>query len=610
MGVKADLKEARARMQAGQPAEALSMIQTVLDSGSSELKDTQTMYAVLVTSGLAGLAAEDYAASELSFRRAGEVVPDAPQAWKGLIDCLERAGKVDALPDALIPAVEIAEGKKNYTRARGLRLRLAEVLQSLGRVTEALEALLRHLDNADAAVADAENPEERLTLLLYAAILEDAVENAAVARRVDKRLAKDSGIGASGNAVSNTSASRATLIFEYRAKALAKDDADDGPVGKRLKDGLEALEAATATATRSNKDAQTARNREKVTQFYRTFLRRAVQRAEGRGDSSSAHGWQEVLRACASVTKAVGVAAADADDGWVSTATLLASTYHQQLSEAQMLNIAKEGKEHGSGPWLSAESNLYLAWNALSAGDGAQANSFMEATEVAFGTMNSPDDAGISLSGPGCAWRELSLRCLINERLGYPGADRNRNVALGKVEVALGAFEASCRVRGVPVAAKDPLGGLTLARASLLLQLGRMEESRSAIETVSDSAVHSNIPSAKLEQGGGAKEDPVRRMPCLHCRALCVASDVDLAEWRLEDAKAKLRLVVEADGGFSDALTRLGWILLGCAGVGGTARRCVGKQAENGDAKAALPLLERAAQEESGCSQHAFRLAR
>lgn len=82
MGVKADLKAARARMQAGDPAEAFSMIQQILDSASPDLKDTQTLYAVLVTAGLAGLASQDLAKAERSFRRAAESIPDAPQVKK------------------------------------------------------------------------------------------------------------------------------------------------------------------------------------------------------------------------------------------------------------------------------------------------------------------------------------------------------------------------------------------------------------------------------------------------------------------------------------------------------------------------------------------------
>lgn len=79
MGVKAELKAARARMQAGQPSEALTMIQRILDSSSPDLQDEQTLYAVLVTAGLAGLASEDLSAAERSFRRASDLLPDAPQ---------------------------------------------------------------------------------------------------------------------------------------------------------------------------------------------------------------------------------------------------------------------------------------------------------------------------------------------------------------------------------------------------------------------------------------------------------------------------------------------------------------------------------------------------
>lgn len=79
MGVKGDLKAARARMQAGEPSEAFSMIQNILDSSHPDLKDAQTLYAVLVTSGLAALASQDLTAAESSFRRAADSIPDAPQ---------------------------------------------------------------------------------------------------------------------------------------------------------------------------------------------------------------------------------------------------------------------------------------------------------------------------------------------------------------------------------------------------------------------------------------------------------------------------------------------------------------------------------------------------
>lgn len=68
-----------------------------------------------------------------------------PQAWKGLIDCLERAGaeRTDALPECLQRAAEIAEGKGNFVRARTLRVRLGTVLDRLGKQEEALEAVRR-----------------------------------------------------------------------------------------------------------------------------------------------------------------------------------------------------------------------------------------------------------------------------------------------------------------------------------------------------------------------------------------------------------------------------------------------------------------------------------
>lgn len=65
------------------------------------------------------------------------------QAWRGLIDCLEQAGaaRVAALPECLLRAAEIAEGKGNFLKARALRVRLGTVLDSLGKQEEALEAV-------------------------------------------------------------------------------------------------------------------------------------------------------------------------------------------------------------------------------------------------------------------------------------------------------------------------------------------------------------------------------------------------------------------------------------------------------------------------------------
>lgn len=93
MGVKGDLKAARARMQAGEPSEAFSMIQNILDSSHPDLKDAQTLYAVLVTSGLAALASQDLAAAESSFRRAADSMPDAPQVY---VEECQKSAKEDA----------------------------------------------------------------------------------------------------------------------------------------------------------------------------------------------------------------------------------------------------------------------------------------------------------------------------------------------------------------------------------------------------------------------------------------------------------------------------------------------------------------------------------
>lgn len=121
------------------------------------------------------------------------------------------------------------------------------MLERQGKNDEALEALSAHLDNPDAAIAVEKDsaPAERLSVVLHAAVLEVALDNAAVNRRVDKRLLKQSGVGGMSGAKGESNESRrSALAFELRAKALAKDDEEVGPVARRLENAVSALETA------------------------------------------------------------------------------------------------------------------------------------------------------------------------------------------------------------------------------------------------------------------------------------------------------------------------------------------------------------------------------
>lgn len=725
MGIKADLKAARVQMQAGDPAQALAIIQSVLDGPSPELQDPQLKYAFLITAGLAHLAAENLSASEGRFREAAGSLPDAPQAWKGLIECLERGGRVEALPECLERAAEIAEGKGNLSRARSLRLRLGQVLDDLGRPEEALEALLMHVNNPDAIAGEAGGSsgiagEERLSMLLLVAVLEVAKEDIAVTRRVEKRLEKSSfGVGLSTSAAASAasvaapavarSRDRSALLSEYRGKVLAKDAAEGSPVAERLNAALRALEAfqgsapdptdltdpigvtdatgATGGLTGRNAAHAQAANTLKavVVRFCRAFLGRAVQIAESsqRGDGGSttearavagtgvAVPWQGVIDAGVSVRKAVG--GAEGDGGWVAMSTLLASSY-THVDGVELWRMAQEGSEDAQHPWLSAEACLHLAGVALWAGDALEADKLLQAaataaaaaTAVASPAVAAPAQAVSAttagrtqrstrantwngLSGPGSDWRELSLRCLVDKKLGYPGAARgDPKTALARAEEAVMAFEDSRLIRGTPGGHYgDLLGRLTLARASLLLKMGRLDEARLAADNAAgggcsarssgkgDSPVdEADSPTDRAdtsaesydgpaeEDGGSQAEAQVPGMsaaitpqvgddgstvPYLYCSAKCVAADVDMAEGDFDAAKAKLEDVLDRHAGFADALSRLGWLLLGCGhGVGVGIKGGV----DRGDVEAARSLLERAVGEEPNSSSHAFRLAR
>ncbi|CAM9615837.1 unnamed protein product, partial [Hapterophycus canaliculatus] len=276
-------------------------------------------------------------------------------------------------------------------------------------------------------------------------------------------------------------------------------------------------------------------------------------------------------------------------------------------------------------PWLRAEASLHLAVLALWAGDASRADTLLK-------TATSGGVAKL-LSGPGSEWRELALRCLVDERLGGGGAGSagagageavvTASTGLGRVDAAIAAFDESLRVRGAPASVgiyADLIGSLRLARASLLLKLGRLEEARSAVEAASAGALPvtglrvDDIGDPETAAGESSLRKPMLTVaggpPCLRSRALCVASEIDLAEGEEERAKGKLREVLEMDPGSADALSRLGWLLLGLDGAreGEGARRNGRRRQE--DVEAARALLERAVSSEPGCSFHAFRLAR
>lgn len=620
MGVKADLKAARARMQSGEPGQALSMIQKILDDGSPELQDAQTLYAVLVSAGLAGLAASDLHAAERSFRRAAESLPGSPQAWKGLIDCLERAGRVEDLPECLSRAAGIAEGKGNHARALPMLLRLAEVLDGLGRPGEALRALRRHLDNPEAVAAvagGASSVEERLSVSLLSAVLEVSEEDAEVSEKVKRQLLKDGGGGGSA----------ADFTFQYRKKALIKDDEEVGSVGKSITDAMRALEEAVATGVLTPDDTSEPRHpnplRALVTRFCRAFLKRAIERAESKGGCGST--WEDVVAACATVREAVG--GADWDDGWADAVHLMSSPYYQPPdSNTELQRMATSGTSDDLHPWLTAESCTYLAAVAVSAGDGMEGARLLDAAAAAnaAATLERSSSHGNpapwpEMSGRGSDWRELSLRCLVDELLGYPGAVRSPMIALRRIDSAMAAYEDSLGARGSPAASSifDLRGSLTLARASLLLKLGRLDDSRTAIFIATEAnleaeraSVAGMVSGEKLSEGAATAHglsSPTVGLELLHLRAICVESDVDVAEGNAEEAKKKLEKVLEAtDGNFADALSRLGWMVL----LGNVDVNPENAASAEGCAEAARPLLEKAVAQEPKSFLHAFRLAR
>jgi elongation factor 3 len=111
---------------------------------------------VLLLLGKAALSAGDTATAATKLAAAGALLPANPQIWRTLADCHEASGDLGGLQTALARCVEVAESKGNYSRSRPLRLRLAEVQESLGDKGGALATLKAFVTNGKAVASPAE----------------------------------------------------------------------------------------------------------------------------------------------------------------------------------------------------------------------------------------------------------------------------------------------------------------------------------------------------------------------------------------------------------------------------------------------------------------------
>jgi elongation factor 3 len=123
---------------------------------SPELKDPKVAGNVLLLLGKAALAAGDTSTAATRLVAAGALLPANPQIWRTLVDCHEASGDLGGLQTALARCVEVAESKGNYSKSRPLRLRLAEVQESLGDKGGALATLKAFVTNGKAVASPAE----------------------------------------------------------------------------------------------------------------------------------------------------------------------------------------------------------------------------------------------------------------------------------------------------------------------------------------------------------------------------------------------------------------------------------------------------------------------
>ncbi|CAM9587326.1 unnamed protein product, partial [Choristocarpus tenellus] len=568
MGLKVDLKAARACIQSD-PTRALEMCLalSVAYDGSVELEDTQTKYVILITTGLAAHAAEDYPVCEKSFQKATEVLPEAPQAWKGLCDCYESSGNLNGLPVPLQRAVEIADSKANYGRARSLRLRLARVLHSLGRGEEALGVLNCHLNNSSAKSSDGESPHEQLEVILHAAVLQYELEECAIIRRANNRVAQEGALS-----------ELAVCVDAYRGKSLKKNAQE--PLNTLMSEGMTLLNGFVSRG----EELSPRFLQDLAARFSRSLLCQVLGRAElsiPRSDVQTGGGWAEVKSKCEVVQgmlRSLGC-----DDGFPASVILFSSSFAEMVSQEELRQLAERGIEDGAGVWLRAEGCLHLALLAFRTGDSARAKILLELSTAAM----SEEDGRVGIrQGPGSRWRELTLECLISEQSGYSGIESS--VALSRLDAALEELHTSKEAHMSPLPDCDPVGDLSLARAGLLRLVGLTEDALVVLEELA-------------KDGHRVREVSDGQTTRLRCRALCAAADLllSLPGGEYGEAQSRIKEALAADPDFAPALSLMGWLLL-------VSRDSL----DEGGSEAARPLLERAAQLQPDSSVNALRLAR
>lgn len=124
MVTKKELKDAKALLDSGDSAACAAECKKLLSALEGDENESQDqLVALSMMLGSASLQLRNWETGEEAFRRACSLRPDAPQSWKGMLDCLEGAGKLEKMPEPLLRLASIAKGKGNWSRCRSLTLR-------------------------------------------------------------------------------------------------------------------------------------------------------------------------------------------------------------------------------------------------------------------------------------------------------------------------------------------------------------------------------------------------------------------------------------------------------------------------------------------------------
>ncbi|CAM9393980.1 unnamed protein product [Chrysoparadoxa australica] len=500
MAFLAGLKRARELQNAGDSSAALEECKALKASAELEKQNTQALLPFFMLMGLSAQGAEEWETGAEAFRKAASIQPDAPQPWKGLLACQEGAGGKPNLTEPLSKLIGITESKGNYTRSRGLRLRLAQELDDNGDTSRALATLQDFFDIGEAASLEGE---AGLDMLLLAGILESRIENAKVQALAKKRMAKD-------GELSLQEALQASWLKLIGGREKPSNSLRDEILGR-----LEHKPSASPILLGRF-----------ITGLVEHYTAAAI---NGQGNAAKEKGWEDLSELCRKLRTLLSPTEANLtplDCGLLQASWYIALPIDEEERLAKQAAEAMEAvvPPAGSGSsseHLKAEAALYLADRTRLdyAGGAVHAQRLLQLVGVfkPFYDRELGD------------WRSICTWCLCQAALGYPSQDLAGTL--------LSAEDAMRRMEEHGKPLKDRTTDLLLVKGTIMSRLGRRVEAIELLE-------------AHLAGAVGLEKEPT-------CNLLCTLASL------LEDegvAQAHLENAHELLPGNERVIGQLGWL--------------------------------------------------